>query len=399
MATTVKRIGKTGRVSYLIRVSDGYSTDGKRIRHSMTWKPEPKWSEKKVQKELLRQTFLFEDRINADISQNGSIKFQEFADKFMSEYAEKQLKNKTIEGYRQRLKRVYPMIGHIRLKDLKTGRLNSLYSDFQADGMNLITGGRLKASSVREYHRAVCSVLSKAVKWGYIPFNPAKNADLPKIKKTEATYLDEKDTSRLLTLLQNEPAKYRTAIIFDLMSGLRRGELLGLRWQDVDFDSQTISVAVSSLYTGEHGYYTDTPKNQSSARVIKLSHSVFSMLMKHKSRQTEQRNAHGANRDENSEKVFTHEDGRPISPICLSAWFKKFIMNYNFPNIKLHSLRHTYASLLLANGTSLPIVSKRLGHSQVSTTSDIYAHVIKSADEKAANITEMFSDAILTDVI
>ena len=106
----------------------------------------------------------------------------------------------------------------------------------------------LDANTVRGYHRLISSILTKAVKWGFIPFNPAANAELPKLMPKEAAHLDEEDARRLLELLQNEPAKYRAAISFDLLSGLRRGELLGLRWSDVDFENETVTIVQTSSY-------------------------------------------------------------------------------------------------------------------------------------------------------
>ena len=394
MATVIERPGKNGRVSYLIRVSDGYRSDGKRIRHSKTWTPDPAWSEKRIEKELKRQVVLFEETISAGMSQDGSIKFQAFAERFLSEYAERQLKITTVHDYRQRLERIYPAIGHIRLRDLKTGHLNTIYANLQDEGMNLQTGGKLKASSIKTYHEAISAVLSKAVKWGFIPYNPAINAEIPKKEKKEAAYLDEADARRLLSLLHEAPIKYRVAISFDLLSGLRRGELLGLRWRDVDFDTETITVAQSSLYAKGHGLFVDTPKNQTSARVLKLSRSAFIMLGQYKDWQDTQREACGDQWNPTDGRVFTHEDGRPLFPSYLTKWFKDFITRHGFQDVHLHSLRHSYASLMIADGTPLVVVSKRLGHSQVSTTSDIYAHIIKSSDEKAAQVTEKFADIL-----
>ena len=231
----------------------------------------------------------------------------------------------------------------------------------------------LDANTVRGYHRLISSILTKAVKWGFIPFNPAANAELPKLMPKEAAHLDEEDARRLLELLQNEPAKYRAAISFDLLSGLRRGELLGLRWSDVDFENETVTIVQTSSYVPGVGIYTDTPKNKTSARPLKLSRSAFFVLR----------------------QVQEWQEGAPIHPDALSSWFGDFTRRNGFTEIHVHSLRHSYASLLIAEGTPLVVVSRRLGHAQVSTTANIYAHVIASADEKAAQITEKFADIIV----
>ena len=253
----------------------------------------------------------------------------------------------------------------------------------------------LDANTVRGYHRLISSILTKAVKWGFIPFNPAANAELPKLMPKEAAHLDEEDARRLLELLQNEPAKYRAAISFDLLSGLRRGELLGLRWSDVDFENETVTIVQTSSYVPGVGIYTDTPKNKTSARPLKLSRSAFFVLRQVQEWQEEQRALCGDRWKDKDGRIFTNDEGAPIPPDALSSWFGDFTRRNGFTEIHVHSLRHSYASLLIAEGTPLVVVSRRLGHAQVSTTANIYAHVIASADEKAAQITEKFADIIV----
>lgn len=245
-----------------------------------------------------------------------------------------------------------------------------------------------------EAARVVSSCLGKAVKWGYIPYNPAVNAQLPKMQQQEALYLDEADARRLLKLLQEEPIKYRAMITFDLLSGLRRGELLGLRWQDVDFETETITIVQTSNYAAGKGVYKDTPKNKTSARPLKLSRTAFLMLIEYKAWQDAQREACGDFWKDTDDRVFTRDDGAPVFPDALTQWFGDFVKRSGLPPVHVHSLRHTFASLMIADGTPLVVVSRRLGHAQVSTTANIYAHVIASADEKAAQIGDKFADVV-----
>ena len=119
----------------------------------------------------------------------------------------------------------------------------------------------LEPGTIHAYHRVVSAVLSKAVKWGYLKDNPATKTDLPSLGGRSAAYLDEDDARKLLELLQDEPIKWRTLITFDLLSGLRRSELLGLRWEDVNIDTQTIAVRQTWNYTPRKGTYASTPKN------------------------------------------------------------------------------------------------------------------------------------------
>jgi len=159
--------------------------------------------------------------------------------------------------------------------------------------------------------------------------------------------------------------------------------LCGLEWSDVDFDNCIIDINKSSLYIKEKGIYNDETKNFSSNRVIKIPSFVMQLLDQHKTEQAIESFRLGDQWLEYN-KLFTQWNGLPIHPTTVSKWFNKFVNKYNLPDITVHSLRHTNATLMIANGVDLRTVSKRLGHAQVSTTTDIYSHAIKSADERAA---------------
>jgi integrase len=253
----------------------------------------------------------------------------------------------------------------------------------------------LSVSSIQTAHRIISAVLSKAVKWGYIAFNPAINADLPKMNTKKAAYLDVEDARLLLNLLHNEPIKYRAMVSIDLLTGLRRGELLGLRWCDIDFDNEVITVAQTSNYVKGRGVYVDTPKSETSERQIKVAQTAFILLREYKAWQDERRDKCGDYWKETDDRIFTSEDGSLIHPDSLTRWFKSFVTRHGFPDVHLHSLRHTYASIMIADGTPLVVVSSNLGHAQVSTTSDIYSHVIKSSAVKAAeSVNTKFADVV-----
>jgi integrase len=252
----------------------------------------------------------------------------------------------------------------------------------------------LKPGTIQTYHRTLSAVLSRAVRWGYIDTNPAARVDLPSVAGRQAAYLDEPDARRLLELLHDEPIKWRTLVTFDLLSGLRRGELAGLRWQDVDFDGQTITVSQTSNYVPGRGVYVDTPKTVTSSRPLRLTRSAFTLLLEYKSWQDTQRAALGDDWRDQDGRVFTTDDGAPIFPDSISQWFSKFVKRTGLPKVTVHSLRHTYASLMIADGTPLVVVAHQLGHAQPSTTANIYAHVIASAEAQAAKTLARFDHII-----
>lgn len=454
---TIKKQGN----GYKITVSNGYDIHGKQIREHMTWVPEPGMTPRQVQKELNRQAVLFEEDVHCSTTRSGNIRLVDFTDIFFKEYAELNLKAKTVYSYRQIMDRVNIALGHIKLKDLKPGHIAAFYAnlqergirhkeiatpkiDFSAwmkqhntnmsrlsdeSGISVFAFRQIKAGkhiskenavaiathmgeplnkvftvtkdtapltpgSIHVYHRVLSAVLFRAVKWGYISENPAARADLPSIASRKAAYLDEPDARQLLVLLQGEPIKWRAIITFDLLSGLRRGELLGLRWQDIDFDTQMIRICQTSNYIPKKGVYVDTPKTATSNRPLRLSRSAFLLLEEYKQWQDHQKKLLGDAWEDEDGRVFTTDFGAPMFPDSISQWFKKFVERTGLPKVTVHSLRHTYASLMIAEGTPLVVVSHQLGHAQTSTTSNLYAHVIASSEAQAAQTFDKFNDIL-----
>lgn len=250
----------------------------------------------------------------------------------------------------------------------------------------------LKPGTIHTYHRVLSAVLCRAVKWHYIDNNPAAQADLPSMAHHRAAYLDEPEARRLLELLQGEHIMWRALVTFDLLSGLRRAELLGLRWCDVDLDNQLLHVRQTWNYLPKIGCYTDTPKTEGSERPLKISRTAVLLLLDVQRWQERQKEALGDAWLDQDNRIFTREDGAPLFPDSITRWFTGFIKRSGLPKVTVHSLRHTYASLMIADGVPLVNVSHSLGHAQVSTTSNIYSHVIASAEAKALQVFDRFGD-------
>ena len=447
MATVEKRGD-----SYRITVSAGYDTQGKQIKKRMTWKPAPTMTQRQIEKELDRQAVLFEERVRSGQLLDGSIRFSVFADYWLEEYAEKQLRPSTVARYKDILKRINEAIGNIKLEKLQPSHLMSFYNSLSeqgtrqdtlyksnndlatllksrkmtykslsdkcglsprtialaAKGANIAPKTAQKISSaigepldklfivvnkeptlsnktILHHHRLISSILEKAVKWQVISSNPCKRVEPPKATRKEAAYLDEVQVQELIECLSSEPLQYRAMILLLLYSGMRRGELCGLEWSDIDFKNCLIDINKSSLYLAERGIFNDETKTQSSNRVIKMPYDIMQTLIEHRKEQL-QTKLNICDKWINSNKVFTQWNGKPIHPDTLTNWFSDFIKRNDLPPIHLHSLRHTNATLLIASGTDLRTVSKRLGHSNMTTTSNIYTHAIKSADERAAEV-------------
>lgn len=244
-------------------------------------------------------------------------------------------------------------------------------------------GGTLSDKTILHHHRLISSILSTAVQWQVIFSNPCDRVKPPKAGKSNPRYLDEIQAVHLLELIEGEDIQFRTAVQVLLYTGFRRGELLGLEWPDIDFKNQVICVRRSSLYLPDRGIFEDDTKNVSSERVIKVATFIFQALKELRVWQTEQRMKLG-DRWQQSNRLFTTWNGKPMHPDTLTGWFHDFISRSDLPQISIHSLRHTNATLLIAKHMPITTVANRLGHANAVTTARVYAHAIQSADAVAA---------------
>lgn len=441
---TIRKRGDT----YQIRVYCGNDVTGKHIEKSMTWKPKEGMTTRQIEKELNRQAVMFEEKCMTGLFLDGNITFADFTEQWFKDYAEKQLKAKTIHTYRELLPRIIAAIGHIRLCKLQPHHLMEFYNNLGEKGLRgdtkykpcenfkerveaagydkktLAEAANLSANTVNDcfcgqgvrkssadkigevikgkglfkavdanktlsdstvsfLHRLISSILTTAVQWQVIPSNPCKRVKPPRTEYKEAPVLNEEQTAELIQCLETEPIKYKTAVMLLLYTGMRRGELCGLNWSDVDFDNSMIHISKTVQYLPEKGIYEDTPKTSTSDRFINIPPDMVQMLKEYKIYQLEQRLLLG-DMWIDSGKIITSDNGDMINPDGLSRWFKSFLKRHNLPDIHIHTLRHVSATLLIAGGTDIATVSKRLGHSNKSITLNIYTHAIQSADAKAS---------------
>mgnify|MGYP000152824535 CR=1 FL=1 len=373
MATVQKR-GE----SYRIRASAGYDSTGKQIMKSMTWKPAPGLSEKQIEKELERQKILFDEKVKADKSFDENIRFQEFTEQWFQDYGKDHLRIRTYTEYQKMTKRLYPAIGHIRLNKLRPRHLVEFYSQLAEPGQNKRTKGGLAPKTIKHYHTMISSIMDRAVKWGIVPENPCRKVDPPKVDRHQIDCLNDKEAA---------------IFVEGLETGMRRGELLGLEWPDVDFETAVISIRRTSQYGGAKlGTYTDDTKTEQSKRSIRITPSIIDLLKKYKAEQAAHRLRLGDMWNSDwfeHPRLFTNQDGKPMSPSTPLNRLKKLLDRLGLRQVSLHSLRHTSATLLIQQGVNVRTVSSRLGHSQTSTTMNIYAHQLQSADAAAAEALEI----------
>ncbi len=387
---------KKGR-GYEIRVSCGIDINGKKLGKSKTWVPDKSMTPRQIEKELERQKVLFEEEVKSGICPDNKIRFVDFSKRWMDEYAKDKLAIKTFTRYEIYLRRINKGIGHLKLKDITPLQLNAFYRSLEAYGVNqkkkydkdgnLINGGRLAPKTILDHHRVISKILSTAVKWGLLEKNVAERADPPKVPHREIRYLNEEEVRQMITMLDNEPIQYRTMITLLVYTGIRRGELCGLEWKDIDFQNQVMHVCRSAQYIGNKTMITKESKTKSGIRHFSLSTTACIMLRKYRQWQIEQRFKAGDQWCE-CDRLFTSWNGQPIHPDTITNWFAKFIKRSELPYVTLNSLRHTNATLMIAEGTDVCTVSRRLGHANTATTLNIYAHALKSKDREAANTIE-----------
>ena len=387
MANIQERRNKDGKlISYSVRVHRGRGADGKQLKpYTATFEVSPTWTEKSARKKAEAFAATFEKECREGTVSDSRLKFAEYCDYVIDLKEQRGAKHSTIVLYRGLTTRIYPQIGHIKLKELRADHLNTLYSLLAQPGQNKRTGGGLSPKSITEHHRLISTVLDQAEKEGLSPFNVAGKATLPKMQKKEVNYSQPEQIAAIRDALESEPLKWRTLVHLLLITGARRGEVLGLKWEKVDFEGRKIHICNSVLYSADIGIYESSPKTATSNRFITLPTETMQLLRKYQAWQTKERFRLGGYYEDQG-FLFAQDNGKPMHPDTVTTWLDRFSKRHGLPHINPHAFRHTMASMLYFNGVDSVSISKRLGHAQVSITADIYAHVMEEADQRNADI-------------
>ena len=410
-------ISKRGN-TYRITVSNGRAADGTQIRETATFVPDPTKTEHQNKKALEKFAYEFEERVkNGKYLKGEKMTYKEYSSIWMEEYVSKQLSVTTYERYESAFNRtINPAIGHLKLAQITPLHLQHLYRDMDEKGYEQ-NGKHKKYSNntIKRIHQIVSSSLNTAVQWQLIESNPCSRVKPPKVEKTQMIknftaeqteaffeFLEEPYTvvhggrkkkngspGKVYTEERTVPLKYKVLFYITLFAGFRRGELVALTWEDVDFKNNTIDISKASARTRQE-IITKEPKSVTSNRLVTLPVEVMEMLQVWKGEQNAYRLSVGSYWEGGS-YVFTQDDGRQLDISTPNKVFKKIIRRYNknhedqLPDITLHGLRHTNATLMIANHINMKTVSSRLGHSEIGTTMNIYAHALRSADQQTAD--------------
>jgi integrase len=282
--------------------------------------------------------------------------------------------------YRCHLERA---IGHIKLKDLKTIHIQTLFNSIHENK-------KLAVSSLKRVHMVLNACLKKAVKKGLISRNPCDLLELPKSEHKEMQVMKSEELPIFLNAIKNSP--HYTAFMLELNTGLRRGELLGITWKDIDLETGTLTIRQQLTGNGR----IKGLKTESAYRTIQIQGEIIKILKKHKKQQTERQLMLGAAYN-NNDLVFCNDDGRKLIPRVVTAHYKDILKRAGInPKLRFHDLRHSFATFLLETGKVSPkTLSEMLGHSNVKFTLQVYTHVTdRMKGEAAEAISGILSIAV-----
>ena len=276
-------------------------------------------------------------------------------------------------GYKTKIRcYIKPALGDVKLKSLRAEHIQRLVNDMIA--------AELSPKSIRDTFNNINAAMKKAVLLRMVPYNPCEGVVLPKLKRYKAQVYDVKMIHTLLETAKD--TDMYLPILLCVTVGLRRGELIALRWENIDFEKNILSVR-SNMVNGEKGYVIKAPKSEAGTRDIQIGGELVTELSKARCQYLMDKMALGG-RFKDNDLVVRQKDGSPITPDAMTRKWRRFIKMYDLPDIRLHDLRHSNATALIQAGVNPSVVQQRLGHSDVNITLNTYTHVLPEMDKEAA---------------
>lgn len=303
----------------------------------------------------------------------------EYLQRWLQDHARQAVRQSTYEFY-EKLVRLFivPSIGHIMLDRLTPLDLQHFYTSLASrPGRN----GPIAPKTIKHVHGVLRTALRRAVKWQLIKSSPAEAVDPPRAARREMTVWTPDQVARFLEVAREH--RLYAAFLLAVGAGLRRGEILGLRWQDVDLERGWLAVRQALIRTDTAGNILEEPKTAGSRRLVALSPATVQALRERLAESRREKEAYQEDYHDTG-LVFTTPDGKPIDPRNFTKVFERLAARAGLPRIRFHDLRHTHATVLLAEGVPAKVISERLGHSDIGTTMDTYAHVPPVLQEDAA---------------
>jgi len=370
-------IRKTESGSYEVFIDMGRDPGtGKRIQRTKTFstKKEAKtWVSKKTQE---RET-------GFGINFN-KLNLKEYLKKWLREYGKPNLSPTTFDGYKMIVnKHLIPSLGALKLDELKPLHIVQYQNKKLRTGRKDGKAGGLSKKTVLQHHRVLNKALKQAVMWQLLSHNPMDAVSAPTPKQPDINFLTKQEIDELLELAKKDDQWSYYFIYLAVNTGMRRGELLGLAWEHVDFGKQTIQVKQNLIRSKEEGLIFKSPKNRSSRRIIKIESDDVKALIKLKKIQNENKLLFGPEYKNKHNLVFAKKNGEMLYPNTATKRFSALVKKLNFENVRLHDLRHSHATLMLQAGVHPKVVQERLGHATITTTLNTYSHVIPTLQEES----------------
>lgn len=322
------------------------------------------------------------DREGGLVFDDKGLTAKEYLERWLKDSVRGTVKQRTLENYAYVVKLdLVPSLGHLKLKALTPMHVQGLYSSKLDSGLSVRT--------VRLVHTTLHKALKQAVRWGLVPRNVTEATNPPKLSRDARKEIRPLTREQSLALLDTARGDRLEALyILALTTGLREGELLGLRWQDVDLEGDTLCVRQQLSRTKKDGLCFTTPKSPKSRRSIKLTRSAVDTLKRHKAAQNGERLRLGTLWQDTG-LVFTSVKGTPLDVANLTyGSFRPLLERAGLPRIRFHDLRRSCATLLLLRNVNPKIVQEMLGHANISETMDTYSHVLPSMQEIAVSEME-----------
>ncbi len=384
MAGFIRKRSNKQKTTWQVVLDDGVGEKGSHIKKSGGT-----FNTKKEAELKLRELLNAKDKgISIKLSK---VTLEKYMRDWLRDHITGGLSPTSADGYNVNIeKHIIPYIGKIVLSELRPGHIKGLYDKLIAEGRSDGQGG-LSPASIRYIHRNLRAALQEALRMRIINENPASLVKLPKVVKYKPTIYDENEIKKLIEAVRNTDLEI--SITLDIVCGLRRGELLALRWCDIDLKNKTLTVKNNFVSTTK-GTFTRETKTEAGQRIIRIPESIITMLEKHRIRVSENKSKLGEAYID-KDLICCQANGEPYEPKYFSKKFSKFLRIHKLKKLRLHDLRHTNATLMLRYGIPAKIVSQRLGHSSVNVTLDIYTHV--QADMQT-EVTDKIENGIMKSI-
>ena len=380
MPSIVKR-GK----AYRIFVSLKTDKDGNRVHKSTTYHPPVGVNERRARFLAETYAYQFEEQLKSCAQMDDSNRLKELCSWYFETIAPLKVKERTRLNNRTLLDNyVLPVLGDVRLRDITPYMIDRLVHDLLRSG-GLKAHRPLSPGTVKVIRAALSTVFSVAVKKGILRKNPVEGSTPPREEPKERTFLTDESSRELLEKLDTvKNEQIRHAIRLLLYTGLRRGELLALHWEDVNLQNGTLTVRYT-LFCQKGITMLTSPKSRASCRIIPIPETVCRDLQEQRSYVERLKEAAG-NRWSETGTVFVNHLGGYMNGEFLNNSFKKFLTENGFPKMHIHDLRHANASILINRGVPMKIVSEHLGHMSEKTTEEFYTHVFRRSRQVTADV-------------